>query len=316
MSADYWTSSQRRIWQFSKDELANKRSQLVTIPGLELPHFRIFLHSLISQLGRRLSLRQKIIATAETYCLRFYISVSINEINVYLLVTSALYIACKVEESPLHVRTLVSEAKSLWPEQISYDATKIAECEFYLIEEMDCYLIVHHPYKTLIQLKEMEGGGFLKDEEEMQSCWSIINDSYVSDLPLIVPPHIIAFSAVYITLVLSSPSGGSSAITGVGGANSTGPGSSGANGQTGKLGPPPGAGGTGGTGAVGGRRSSVVGGTPYEDRSSRFMKFLATSNVDLELMIDTIQEMISIYEVWDSYDEVRCKKLLAKSFQR
>lgn len=147
-------------------------------------------------------------ATAEVYVSRFFTMVSVYEVNAYMIITTCVYIACKIEEFPQHVRTISAEARNLWPEFVTHDATKLAECEFYLIEELDSFLIVHHPYRSLIQITQ----AMIKFDsqltlviEELQSAWSMINDSYATDLILLYPPHIIAFSCLYVTVVLKSP---------------------------------------------------------------------------------------------------------------
>lgn len=38
------------------------------------------------------------------------------------------------------------------------DNTKLAEMEFYLIEELDFHLIIFHPYRSLVQLCGRDGG--------------------------------------------------------------------------------------------------------------------------------------------------------------
>lgn len=38
------------------------------------------------------------------------------------------------------------------------DNTKVAEMEFYLIEELDFHLIVFHPYRSIVQLCGRDGG--------------------------------------------------------------------------------------------------------------------------------------------------------------
>ena len=39
---------------------------------------------------------------------------SIRETNPYLVVATCLYIACKMEECPNHIRTVVTEARQEW----------------------------------------------------------------------------------------------------------------------------------------------------------------------------------------------------------
>ncbi|KAI3406251.2 SSN8 [Candida oxycetoniae] len=221
MSADYWCSSQRNQWQLTRFSLLEARRKVLLLErkmiqnGLikDYPNIvydynmRIYLHNLLLKLGRRLNVRQVAVATAEIYLTRFLTRNSLKEINVYLFITTCLYVSCKIEECPQHIRFILSEARNIWPEYIPHDVTKLAEFEFYLIEEMDSYLLLHHPYKSLIQLRnyldsKFDVYGFKLTDEEMQNSWSLINDSYVTDLHLLVPPHIIAVAAIYITIVL------------------------------------------------------------------------------------------------------------------
>jgi cyclin C len=221
MSADYWSSSQRTKWQLNRSQLLESRRKVMILErkmiqnGLikELPqiqydyNMRIYLHNLLIKLGRRLNIRQVALATGEIYLIRFLTRVSIKEINVYLLVTTCVYVACKVEECPQHIRLILSEARNLWPEYIPQDTAKLAEFEFYLIEEMDLYLFLHHPYRSLIQIKDylidnFDTFGFKLTDDELQNSWSLINDSYITDLHLFLPPHIISIAAIYITIVL------------------------------------------------------------------------------------------------------------------
>ena len=67
------------------------------------------------KIGRRLNIRQQAIATAQIYIRRFYTKVEIRRTNPYLVVATALYLACKMEECPQHIRIVVSEARNTWP---------------------------------------------------------------------------------------------------------------------------------------------------------------------------------------------------------
>ena len=140
-----------------------------------------------------------------------------------------MYVACEIEECPQHIRLIISEARNLWPEYIPHDVTKLAEFEFYLIEEMDLYLFLHHPYKSLIQIRDFLNEnsavfGFTLTDDELQNAWSLVNDSYITDLHLLLPPHIIAVALIYITIVLkknlSAIRVNSSAVNSNGGPNS------------------------------------------------------------------------------------------------
>lgn len=174
MSGSFWTSTQRHHWQYTKASLAKERQKLWLLEcqlfpqglnivmdskqnGIEqsitknIPithrdlhydkdyNLRIYCYFLIMKLGRRLNIRQYALATAHIYLSRFLIKASVREINLYMLVTTCVYLACKVEECPQYIRTLVSEARTLWPEFIPPDPTKVTEFEFYLLEELESY---------------------------------------------------------------------------------------------------------------------------------------------------------------------------------
>ena len=85
-------------------------------------------------------------------------------------------------------------------DHISPDTTKLAECEFYVIEEMSAYMIIHHPYRTLQHVAELVGLA----HQDVVVAWTIINDTYASDLPLLYPPHIIALAAMYMAFFTPS----------------------------------------------------------------------------------------------------------------
>ncbi|KAG7701209.1 hypothetical protein KL915_000240 [Ogataea haglerorum] len=275
MSANYWTSSQRNKWQFSRKGLRDARSSVtkmeIQLYGNESImkydiNMRIYLHQLIIKLGRKLNLRQIILSTAEVYLTRFFVRVSIREINIYLLVTTCIYIACKMEESPQHIRTILSEARNCWPEFIPNDLTKLAEFEFYLIEELDCYMVVHHPYNSILEMVNVLKNGDMASRlevlpEELQTCWSIVNDSYITDLHLLFPPHVIATGTLYLTLVLGADV----------------------------------------------RKSMNNISKTQNPRIGAFVNFLAASNIDLDEVIETIQELLTLYDAWNSYDEMYIK---------
>jgi hypothetical protein len=79
----------------------------------------IFVHIEISRLGKRLQIRQQAMATAQLYVRRFYTKVEIRMTNPYLVLATAVYLACKMEECPQHIRLVVSEARSLWPGRLN-----------------------------------------------------------------------------------------------------------------------------------------------------------------------------------------------------
>ncbi|CAZ85744.1 unnamed protein product [Tuber melanosporum] len=208
MAANYWASSQRLHWQMSRQRLAEIRSALEAqdpktvqqYPLPELRHLSIYFNSQIVRLGRRMQTRQQALATAQLYIRRFYAKVPIRDTNPYLVMATCLYLALKMEECPQHIRIVVSEARTCWPDVMPSDTAKLAECEFYLISEMNSYLIVHHPYRTLQDLTPV----LSLTSEENSTSWQVINDSCLTDLPLLYPPHIIALTAIFLSVVLKT----------------------------------------------------------------------------------------------------------------
>ncbi|KAH6620909.1 cyclin-like protein [Chaetomium sp. MPI-SDFR-AT-0129] len=225
MAANYWESTQRKHWQFTKDELAALRQRLDDEdPGLvqvfplpQLRHLNIYFNQQINRLGKRLNIRQQAMATAQVYLKRFYTRTPIRQTNPYLVITTALYLACKMEECPQHIRLLTQEARSLWPSDLhGHDAARVGECEFSLISEMQSQLIIHQPYRSLLAVQDQ----FALTHEEMSLAWTIINDHYMTDLPLLHPPHVVAFTAVLLALVLRpSPGNAAAAAGGASGGN-------------------------------------------------------------------------------------------------
>lgn len=253
-------------------------------------NLRIYCYFLIMKLGRRLNIRQYALATAHVYLSRFLLKASVREVNLYLLVTTCVYLACKVEECPQYIRTLVSEARSLWPEFVPPDPTKVTEFEFYLIEELQSYLIVHHPYKSMEQIvTALRNPPFNLNlsSEDIQNCWSLINDSYINDVHLIYPPHIIAMACIFITISIQ----GGKSIKSLNASTSSSTSASGT-----------------------GSNTELSSATTHAQET--FNRFMAESRVDLMNVMDTIQEQITLYDHWDKYHEPWIKFLLHTLYLR
>ncbi|KAM3065225.1 RNA polymerase II holoenzyme cyclin-like subunit [Clarireedia jacksonii] len=287
MAANYWESTQRKYWQFTREQLEDLRSKLEDedqnlvqmYPLPQLRHLSIYFNQQISRLGKRLGVRQQAMATAQLYIRRFYSKVEIRKTNPYLVLATAVYLACKMEESPHHIRLVVSEGRGLWPEYFSNDTSKLGECEFFLISEMSSQMIVHHPYRSLTALQ----GIFSLTAEESNLAWSIVNDHYMTDLPLFFPPHTIAIMAILLALVLrpnqtgiQSASGSAGSIASAAQAALTSAGQA-----------------KSGTSEKHGGKTKV----------QRLAIWLAESTIDIEAIIDCTQEMISFYETQEQYNE-------------
>src|SRR5438046_562783 len=133
MAANYWSSTQRRFWLFTRDSLAEIREEREaqdrgSLSQYPLPDQRlinIYIKECINKLSKRLTTRQQAFATAMVYIHRYLLFVPIRTVNIYLLISTAFYLASKTEESPHHIRLVIAEARSLWPEFIPGDVARI-----------------------------------------------------------------------------------------------------------------------------------------------------------------------------------------------
>ncbi len=176
---------------------------------------------------------------------------------------------------------------------LALDVGRLGECEFFLISEMNSHLIVHQPYRTLTSLQS----DLYLSQDEINTATSVINDHYMTDLPLLYPPHIIALTAILLSLVLrpNSVGGGTAAnmaaataaLTQVQGRAGAISGSATTSGQTTP----------GGADTKDKQQEARVG------KVQRFAAFLAESNVDIEGMVDCTQELISFYECYEQYND-------------
>ena len=246
--------------------------------------------------------RQQALATAQVYLRRFFTKVEIRRTNPYLVLATSLYLACKMEECPQHIRVVVSEARTLWPgfsssfiqtaltadrcvDFIVADVAKLGECEFFLISEMNSQLIVHHPYRTLQELQNT----LHMAQEDVSLAWSVINDSYLTDIPLIFPPHIMAVTAIFLALTLKPTQAGlqAAASTAAALANACS--------------------------MLKENASSVaaLSGSP-QTKVQNLVRWLAEGEIDIKAVVDCSQEIISLYELWEQYSEKACKEQIAR----
>ncbi|KAL4807696.1 RNA polymerase II holoenzyme cyclin-like subunit [Aspergillus unguis] len=293
MAANYWASTQRKHWLFTRERLAEirenfKEKEKTAHSQFPLPDQRIlniYFNQQLIKLGKRMSTRQQALATAQVYIKRYYTKNEIRNTSPYLVLTTAFYLACKMEECPQHIRFVVGEARALWPEFIAPDVSKVGECEFSLISEMHAQLIVHHPYRTLSDLQTE----LSLTSDEVALAWSVINDHYLTDLPLLYPPHVVAVMAIIIAVVFKPSS------------------------QTsfhGSAAPIAGALRDGG-GNILAAFADKGGGGP-SPRIQKLIGWLAESEVDIKAVIECTQELVSLYEVWEQYSEKNCKELLGR----
>jgi cyclin-C len=141
-------------------------------------------------------------------------------------------------------------------------------------------MIVHHPYRSMTSLQTT----FSLTQEEYALAWSIINDHYMTDLPLLYAPHTIAIMSILLALVLRPNTTGIQSAGGSAGtiASAAHAALSSAS-QT----------------KTGGEKPGGVARTKVQ----KLANWLAESNIDIEAIVDCTQEIISFYEVQEQYNE-------------
>jgi cyclin-C len=339
MAANYWSSTQRRFWLFTRDSLAGARerreaqdrgiAQQYPLPDSRL--INIYIKECIVKFAKRLATRQQAFATTMVYIHRYLLSVPIYAINIYELVSTAFYLASKTEESPHHIRAVTVEARSLWPDFIPGDVARIGEMEFSLISELRSQLIIWHPYRTLKDLERNSELGITT--EECHLAWSIINDSYLTDLPLTCPPHVIALMAIFLAVIIQPskaqqglpsltqsqplprntlpPSSLPSAFESLGGRTGMADNlmQSLGNLSSSQPSPAPNSQGSKDSNGANGDRTA---GAAKAVKIQRMIRFLADSEVDLKQMAEATQELISLYELWEQYSERPVKEAMSR----
>ncbi|CAJ0649024.1 21786_t:CDS:2 [Entrophospora sp. SA101] len=179
MAANFWTSTHGQNWLLSKQQLLDSRQEdLKYINESELYKLNIWFAYVMTELGRRLNVRQVVISTAIIYFKRFYVKNSYRSVEPMLVLTACMYLASKIEEFPLHIKTVTAETRGLKMNRFTYNSQEVAEMEFYLLEELNFNMIVFHPYRSLIQISKAFG----TKHEDVKMASYIINDTYRTDL--------------------------------------------------------------------------------------------------------------------------------------
>jgi cyclin-C len=273
----------------------------------------------LCRLAKGLGSRQQAVATAQVYMKRFYTKVDFRQTNPFLVMVTAFYLACKMEECPQHIRMVTNEARQLWPgmfpriyifynilndyeEFITNDPAKIGECEFFLISEMHSQLIVHHPYRTVLELSKV----LELTAEDVNQATNLISDHYQTDLPLLYPPHIIAVMAILLAVMFGGGGGG-------GGQRNPYMHSSLSSSSSPSIAASLREGGMGmALSAFESATATDRQGVRPDPRIQKIINWLAESEVDIRAVIECTQEMISLYELMEGLNIQHCKELISR----
>ncbi|TRY63654.1 hypothetical protein TCAL_02049, partial [Tigriopus californicus] len=204
MAGNFWQSSHCAQWVLDKVDLLRERhADLQVLTEDEYQKIIIFFANFIQTLGEQLKLRQQVIATATVFFKRFYSQNSLKCVDPLLLAPTSIFLASKVEEFGVISNTrLINTCSTViknkfvyaYPNQdFPYRANNILECEFYLLENMDCCLVVFQPYRPLVQFCQDLG-----HEDILGAAWRLVNDSLRTDVSLLFPPYQIALACIHM----------------------------------------------------------------------------------------------------------------------
>ncbi|KAJ6403743.1 CYCLIN [Salix viminalis] len=200
MAANFWNSSHYK--QLFDQEEVDVVHPLDKDKGITLEDFKLIkMHMVIPicKLAQQVKVRQRVVATAVTYMRRLYTRKSMSEYDPRLVAPTCLYLASKAEESTVQARLLVYCIKKMYSDdKYRYEIKDILEMEMKILEALNYYLVVFHPYRSLPQFLQDAG---MNDISMTQLTWGLVNDTYRMDLILIHPPHLIALACIYTASV-------------------------------------------------------------------------------------------------------------------
>ena len=198
------------MWILDRQEVElGRRSDVLAMGSLDdLLKIHIFFTNFIQSLGgEQLKLRQQVISTAIVYYRRFYSRNSLSDVDPLLLCPTCVYLAAKVEESGviqtsnviMRCKTLLRQKyHNIFNKDYPYKPQQVMECEFILLEMLDCCLVVFHPYRPLTQYISDLG----QEDILLPTAWKIVNDTYRSDICLVYPPYLVALAAIHMAAVV------------------------------------------------------------------------------------------------------------------
>ncbi|GAX79776.1 hypothetical protein CEUSTIGMA_g7216.t1 [Chlamydomonas eustigma] len=202
MAANYWdtkwarlTTSKQRILDSQLDDKARglTEDQIVQIKC----HFSACISDLVKAYKQafKVELRQRVTATASIYFRRFYLRNCFCHVDPRLVYVGCVYLASKAEESVLPAKPLVAFMKKHrlgW----NYDIKNLLDIEMVIMEDINFDLVVFSPYQSLTSfLRDC----FLGDAVGLRA-WSILNDSYRTDVSLIHPPYMVAIACIHLAV--------------------------------------------------------------------------------------------------------------------
>ncbi|KAH7331696.1 hypothetical protein KP509_20G046800 [Ceratopteris richardii] len=159
MAANFWTSSHYRTLH---DE--EKVGHVLPADGQrglteeDIKVIKISMSQYIKSLAQQAKVRHRVVATAITYFRRVYTRKSFSEFDPCLVAPTCLYLASKAEESTVPAKHLIYYMKKTYQDDKgSFEVKDVLEMEMKLLEALDYYLVVYHPYRPLVRFLQDAG---------------------------------------------------------------------------------------------------------------------------------------------------------------
>ncbi|CAH8635994.1 unnamed protein product [Heterobilharzia americana] len=282
MARSFWRSSNYLEWLLDRQDVMIHRASDLKILGSEEEYQKVmlFFTDVIQAFGKSVEVRQQVIATALVYFKRFYSRNSFKTIDPWLMAPSCLFLASKVEEfGVVSQKNLMASCRNVvhshyliyFPDGYGYPyrAQDVLECEFILLEAMDCSLAVFHPYRPLVQFcDELRPQMHEYADVLLERAWWLVNDSFRTDVCLHYPPYIIALGCLQLAVVIISSN--PDLLTGGGSASSV-------------------------------MLNSGLSGSSNKHVADRWFSEL---NVDMEKVLEICRHLLSLYDLWRRFDEL------------
>ncbi|KAF2598423.1 hypothetical protein F2Q68_00012008 [Brassica cretica] len=195
MAANFWTSSHYK--QLMEQEEVDVVHPLDKERGISVEDFKLIkfhMSNHMIKLAQHIKVRQRVVATAVTYMRRVYTRKSMVEFEPRLVALACMYLASKAEESIKFIPTYIFAD----PDEYKYELKDILGMEMKVLEALNYYLVVFHPYRSLSEFLQ---DAAINDVNMNQITWGIVNDTYKMDLILVHPPYRIALACIYIASV-------------------------------------------------------------------------------------------------------------------
>lgn len=208
MAGNYWCSSHYQQWLLDRQDIYRERqADLKKLTEEEYQKIMMLFANVIQALIEQLKLRQQVIATATIYFKRFYARNSLKSIDPWLMAPTCAFLASKVEESGVISNSrLITTCQNIVKNKFGhafngeypYRIQNVLECEFYLLEMMDCCLIMYHPYRPLVKFC----ADLSADADLLPMAWRMANDSLRTDAPLLYPPYLTALACIHLASIV------------------------------------------------------------------------------------------------------------------